>query len=71
MINMGTINSGKRLVVEPTYENVASDFASTYNAQKNCRLISGFRTMDSTACTASIKSDRPTHRRLSISEAGM
>lgn len=34
VINMGTINSGKRLVVKPTYENVASDFASTYNAQK-------------------------------------
>ena len=34
VINMGTINGGKRLVVEPTYENVASDFASTYNARK-------------------------------------
>ena len=29
VINMGKIKSGKRLVVEPTYENVASDFAST------------------------------------------
>ena len=29
VINMGKIKSGKRLVVELTYENVASDFAST------------------------------------------
>ena len=35
IINMGTINGGKRLVIDPTYENVAVDFATTYNAQKN------------------------------------
>jgi metallo-beta-lactamase class B len=34
IINMGTINGGKHLVVEPTYDNVAVDFATTYNAQK-------------------------------------
>jgi metallo-beta-lactamase class B len=34
IINMGTINGGKHLVVEPTYDNVAVDFATTYNRQK-------------------------------------
>jgi len=34
IINMGTINGGKHLVVEPTYDNVAVDFATTYNTQK-------------------------------------
>jgi len=32
--NMGTINGGKRIVVDPTYEGVAVDFATTYNMQK-------------------------------------
>jgi len=32
--NMGTVNGGKRLVVDPTYEGVAVDFATTYNKQK-------------------------------------
>ncbi len=32
--NMGTINAGKRLVVDPTYPGVADDFASTYSSQK-------------------------------------
>ena len=32
--NMGTINSGKRLLVEPTYDGVAEDFATTYRRQK-------------------------------------
>ena len=34
VINMGTINGGKRIVVDPTYEGVAVDFATTYNRQK-------------------------------------
>ena len=34
IVNMGTINGGKHLVVEPTYDNVAVDFATTYNRQK-------------------------------------
>jgi len=34
IINMGTINGGKRLVVDPTYAGVAEDFATTYNKQK-------------------------------------
>jgi len=34
IVNMGTINGGKRIVVDPTYEGVAVDFATTYNAQK-------------------------------------
>lgn len=34
VINMGTINGGKRIVVDPTYEGVAVDFATTYNHQK-------------------------------------
>ena len=32
--NMGTINDGKRLVVDPTYPGVAEDFAETYRQQK-------------------------------------
>ena len=32
--NMGTINAGKKLVVEPTYPGVAEDFAYTYRTQK-------------------------------------
>lgn len=32
--NMGTINEGKRLVVNPTYPGVAEDFAGTFASQK-------------------------------------
>lgn len=32
--NMGTINAGKQLVVDPTYAGVADDFAQTYRRQK-------------------------------------
>ena len=32
--NMGTINPGKRLVVDPTYPGVADDFAKTFRRQK-------------------------------------
>jgi len=32
--NLGTINDGKRLVVNPTYPGVADDFAKTYRSQK-------------------------------------
>ena len=32
--NMGTINAGKQLVVDPTYAGVADDFAATYQKQK-------------------------------------
>lgn len=32
--NMGTINDGKRLVVNPTYPGVADDFARTFREQK-------------------------------------
>ncbi len=32
--NMGTINPGKRLLVDPTYPGVAEDFAKTYREQK-------------------------------------
>ena len=32
--NMGRINAGKRLVVDPTYPGVADDFARTYRSQK-------------------------------------
>ena len=34
IVNMGTINEGKRLIVDPTYPGVADDFASTYKKQK-------------------------------------
>jgi metallo-beta-lactamase class B len=32
--NMGTINPGKKLLVDPTYPGVAEDFAGTYRRQK-------------------------------------
>ncbi len=32
--NMGTINPGKRLIVDPTYPGVADDFAETFRRQK-------------------------------------
>ena len=32
--NMGTINAGKQLVVDPTYAGVSDDFAQTYEKQK-------------------------------------
>ncbi len=34
IVNMGTINAGKKLVVDPTYPGVADDFAETYRRQK-------------------------------------
>ncbi len=34
ILNMGSINAGKRLLDEPTYEGVAADFAYTYATQK-------------------------------------
>jgi len=36
--NMGTINDGKRLVVNPTYPGVAEDFAKTFQAQKQMKV---------------------------------
>ena len=32
--NMGTINAGKQLTVDPTYPGVSEDFANTYRKQK-------------------------------------
>ncbi len=32
--NMGTINPGKRLIVDPTYHGLAEDFAKTFRRQK-------------------------------------
>jgi metallo-beta-lactamase class B len=32
--NMGTINPGKQLLVDPTYPGVADDFAETFRKQK-------------------------------------
>lgn len=32
--NMGTINPGKRLIIDPTYPGVADDFAETFSRQK-------------------------------------
>ena len=34
IVNMGTINPGKRLFVDPTYPGVGEDFAETYRKQK-------------------------------------
>ncbi len=36
--NMGTINPGKKLVVDPTYPGVADDFADTYSRQKTMNV---------------------------------
>ena len=38
VINMGTINDGKKLVVDPTYPGVAEDFALTFRKQKALEL---------------------------------
>ena len=38
VINMGTINDGKQLVVDPTYPGVADDFALTFRKQKALEL---------------------------------
>ena len=32
--NMGTINQGKKLLVDPTYPGVSDDFAKTYRHEK-------------------------------------
>lgn len=34
LVNMGTINDGKRLFVDPTYPGAGEDFAETYRRQK-------------------------------------
>jgi metallo-beta-lactamase class B len=36
--NMGTINPGKKMVVDPTYPGVAEDFAKTYRLQKAMKV---------------------------------
>ena len=36
--NMGTINPGKQLVVDPTYPGVADDFAETFRKQKTLEV---------------------------------
>lgn len=36
--NMGTINPGKKLVVDPTYPGVAEDFAKTYREQRAMKV---------------------------------
>jgi metallo-beta-lactamase class B len=36
--NMGTINPGKKLVIDPTYPGVANDFAMTFKRQKEIEL---------------------------------
>ena len=36
--NLGTINDGKKLLVEPTYPGVADDFAETYRRQKTMEV---------------------------------
>ena len=72
VINMGTINSGKRLVIEPTYENVASDFASTYNAQKKLPIdiwVSAHNGQYDMHSKYQI--ERPIHRRLSMIRRAM
>jgi metallo-beta-lactamase class B len=34
VVNMGTVNTGKKLVIDPTYPGVADDFAETFRKQK-------------------------------------
>ena len=36
--NMGTINNGKKLTINPTYDGVAEDFISTYQKQKQMEV---------------------------------
>ncbi len=38
MVNMASINPGKRLLVDPTYEGIADDFAATFRSQKALKV---------------------------------
>ncbi len=37
IVNMGTINPGKALIKEPTYEGIDEDFSNTFEKQKNLK----------------------------------
>lgn len=38
IINMGSINPGKKMLIDPTYPGVAEDFAQTFHAQKEMQV---------------------------------
>ena len=38
IVNMGTINPGKQLLIDPTYPGVAEDFAMTFHKQKQMQV---------------------------------
>ncbi len=38
IVNMGTINDGKQLLIEPTYPGVAEDFAMTFHKQRQMNI---------------------------------
>ncbi len=38
IVNMGTINPGKQLLIDPTYPGVAEDFAMTFHKQKEMEV---------------------------------
>lgn len=38
IVNMGTINPGKQLLIDPTYPGVAEDFAMTFHKQKEMQV---------------------------------
>ncbi len=38
IVNMGSINPGKKLLIDPTYPGVAEDFAQTFHKQKRMQI---------------------------------
>ena len=59
--NMGTINPGKQLVVDPTYPGVAKTSLQRSASRRRWRSTSGSRrTARNTDCTTSTRWDRPT-----------
>jgi len=38
IVNMGTINPGKKMLIDPTYPGVAEDFAMTFHKQKQMQV---------------------------------
>jgi len=61
LANMGTINQGKKLMVEPTDPGVADDFAETFRKQKALDVDVWRPHMEgSTVYTTSMNQDRLT-----------
>ena len=58
--NMGTINPGKKLLVDPTYPGVAEDFAETFRMQKAMDVDVWVSTAHNMTCTTNTWQGRST-----------